>query len=212
LLENGFGEHNIQGIGDKHVPLIHNVMNTDVVVGVTDRATDQLAVTLASEAGLEFLRSRRRVPAEVMGAFGWFGYSSICNVVAAVKTARLLDLGPRHAVITVATDGADMYASDRPRLLQHHFGGRLDEAEAAAAFSRWMLGAGTDHARELTEADRRRIFNLGYYTWVEQRGVPIEAFTARRSQSFWTGLREAIPRWNEMIDEFNRRTGVLERA
>ena len=210
LLENGFGEHNIQGIGDKHVPLIHNVMNTDIVVGVSDRATDQLAVMFASAPGREYLASRRGVPRAVIEALDAFGLSSICNVVAAVKAAKLLRLGPKDAVITVATDGAAMYVSEHPRLLRRDFAEGFHAAEAAATFDRWMLGAGTDHALELTEADRRRIFNLGYFTWVEQRGVPLASFTRRRAQSFWTGLRDAVPRWDAMIDEFNRRTGALE--
>jgi hypothetical protein len=210
LLENGFGAHNIQGIGDKHVPLIHNVMNTDLVVGVSDRATDQLAVMFASAAGREFLADRRGVPTHVIQALDAFGLSSICNVLAAVKTAKLLDLGPRDAVVTVATDGSEMYASEHRRLLQRDFSDRFAAPEAAATFARWMLGAGIDHALQLTEADRRRIFNLGYFTWVEQRNVPVEAFMQRRAQSFWIGLRDALPRWNAMIDEFNRRTGALE--
>jgi cysteine synthase len=210
LLENGFGEHNIQGIGDKHVPLIHNVMNTDIVVGVSDRATDQLAVMFASAAGREYLASRRGVPEAVLEALDAFGLSSICNVVAAVKTAKLLGLGPQDAVITVATDGAEMYVSEHRRLLQRDFAGGFHAPEAAATFDRWLPGAGTDHALVLTEADRRRIFNLGYFTWVEQRGVPLAAFTRRRAQSFWIGLRDAVPRWDAMIDEFNHRTGALE--
>jgi len=185
------------------------MMATDVVVGISDRATDQLAVMFAQEAGRAHLTARG-VPANVIAALDSFGFSSICNVLAAVKTAKLLNLGAHDAVITVATDGADLYASEHPRLLQRDFCGRFGAPEAAATFARWMLGAGTDHTVELTEADRRRMFNLGYYTWVEQRGISIEAFTQRRAQSFWTGLRDAMPRWNAMIDEFNQRTGVLE--
>jgi len=209
LLENGFGEHNIQGIGDKHVPYIHNVMNTDVVTGVTDRATDQLAVLFAQKCGRAFL-AKRGVPDAVIAALDGFGLSSICNVLAAVKTAKLLGLGARDALVTVATDGAEMYASEHWRILQRDFGGHFGNAEAEAVFARWMLGAGTDYALELTEAERRRMFNLGYFTWVEQRGVPVEEFTRRREQSFWTGLRESLPRWDAAIEEFNRRTGARD--
>jgi cysteine synthase len=210
MLENGFGEHNIQGIGDKHVPLIHNVMNTDVVVGVSDRATDRLAVMFASAPGREYLVGRRGVPARVVESLDSFGLSSICNVLAAVKTSKQLGLGPRDAVITVATDGAGMYASEHRRLLLRDFSGHFGAGEAAATFTRWMLDADTTYTHELTETDRRRIFNLGYFTWVEQRGVPVDAFTRRRAQSWWTDLRDALPRWDAMIEEFNRRTGALE--
>jgi cysteine synthase len=209
LLENGFGEHNIQGIGDKHVPYIHNVMNTDVVAGVTDRATDQLAVMFAQKCGRAFL-AKRGVPDGVIAALDGFGLSSICNVLAAVKTAKLLGLGDKDALITVATDGAEMYASEHWRILHRDFGGHFGTAEAEAVFARWMLGAGTDSTLELTAADRRRMFNLGYFTWVEQRGVSVEDFNRRREQSFWTGLREALPQWDAAIAEFNDRTGARD--
>ena len=106
MLENGFGEHNIQGIGDKHIPLIHNVMNTDVVVAVSDRATDELDVLFNTDAGRAYLAERKGVPPTVVDALVHFGLSSICNVLAAIKTAKLLGLGPDDAIITVATDGA----------------------------------------------------------------------------------------------------------
>ncbi len=208
LLENGFGEHNIQGIGDKHVPLIHNVMNTDLVVAVSDRATDQLGLLASTKAGLEFLRGRG-VPEPVLGGLASFGLSSWCNVLGAIKTAKKLGLGPDDAVITVATDGAAMYHSENERTLARDFGGKVDAASAAETFGHWLYGAQEDHTLEMTEADRRRVFNLGYYTWVEQRGESIESFTARRDQSFWRGLRGAIPQWDAMIDEFNARTGAL---
>ncbi len=208
LLSNGFGEHNIQGIGDKHVPLIHNVMNTDIVTAVTDRATDQLSVLFSATAGRAYLRDRRGVPAETLAGLASLGLSSICNVLAAVKTAKYLDLGPRDVVMTVATDGAEMYETERVRITGRDFAGGFGEREAAATFGRWMLGAGTDHLLETTRADRERIFNLGYYTWVEQQGVPIEDFNARRDQAFWAGLRGKLTRWDEMIREFNARTGV----
>jgi cysteine synthase len=210
LLENGFGEHNIQGIGDKHVPLIHNVMNTDLVVGISDRATDQLGVMFSRPEGREFLRAQRRVPEPVIESLGSFGLSSLCNVLAAVKTAKALGLGPEDAILTVATDGDAMYTSEHQRSLARDFGGRFGGHEAARSFEQWMLGAGTDHTRVLDEAERRRIFNLGYFTWVEQLGVSIEDFTVRRDQSFWRGLRDRLPVWNAMIEEFNARTGARE--
>jgi cysteine synthase len=212
LLENGFGDHNIQGIGDKHVPLIHNVMNTDLVVGVSDRATDQLGVAFRRPEGREYLRTQRRVPAVVVDHLDDFGLSSLCNVVAAIKTARHLGLGPDDAVYTVATDGDAMYASEHARALERDFGGRCDAAAAARTHERWMLGTDTDHVLPLDARERRRIFNLGYFTWVEQLGVPLEDFVARREPGFWTGLRARVWGWNERITEFNARTGVRERT
>ena len=190
LLENGFGEHNIQGIGDKHVPLIHNVMNTDVVVAVSDRATDELDVLFNTDAGRAYLVERRGVDAEVVDRLRHFGFSSICNVLSAIKTAKLLGLGPDDAVITIATDGAGLYGSERAKTLAGRFGGTFGDVDAAEVFAEHLASVGTDHIVECTEQDRNRIFNLGYYTWVEQQDTPLEVFEARRSQHFWRELRE----------------------
>ena len=208
MLANGFGEHNIQGIGDKHIPLIHNVMNTDMVIGISDRATDQLSVLFASAEGIEYLRGRRRVPASVLSALPAFGLSSICNILAAVKTAKYLRLGRGDVVITLATDGAAMYESERERILARDFPGGFRLIDAAEVFSRWMLAAGLDNLLETTMADRNRIFNLGYFTWVEQQEVSLSDFESRRDQQFWTALRDLLPVWDAMIEEFNQRTGL----
>ncbi len=208
MLANGFGDHNIQGIGDKHIPLIHNVMNTDFVAGISDRATDQLSLLFATGTGLEHLRARRGVPEAAIEALPAFGLSSICNVLAAVKTAKYLSLGPDDVVITVATDGAEMYESERQRITARDFPDGFDARDAAEVFGRWLLAAGTDNLLETTLADRERIFNLGYFTWVEQQGVSLADFQARRDQRFWTGLRDLLPAWDAMIGEFNDRTGL----
>jgi cysteine synthase A len=208
MLYNGFGEHNIQGIGDKHIPLIHNVYNTDIVTAVSDRATDHLAVLFGSPAGLAYLAERRHVPEEVLSCLGSFGLSSICNVVAAVKVAKYLGLGPDDVVATVATDGAEMYESERKKVTARDFPDGFDAVAAGEAFGRWMLAAGTDHLIELSTRDRERIFNLGYFTWVEQQGISVEDFVARRRQPYWSALRQKLAKWDEMIKEFNARSGV----
>jgi cysteine synthase len=208
MLANGFGEHNIQGIGDKHIPLIHNVMNTDMVIGISDRATDQLSVLFASAEGIEYLRGRRRVPASVLHALPAFGLSSICNILAAVKTAKYLRLGRDDVVITVATDGAAMYGSERERILARDFPEGFRLVDAAEVFGRRMLAADSDNLLETTLADRDRIFNLGYFTWVEQQGVSLPDFESRRDQQFWMALRDLLPAWDAMIEEFNQRTGL----
>lgn len=208
LLCNGFGEHNIQGIGDKHVPLIHNVMNTDVAVAVSDSATDCLGLLFNTPAGRDYLVARRGVPAALVAALDSFGLSSICNVIAAIKTARYYGLGPDDLVLTVATDGAEMYGSERDKALARYFPGGFDQVHAGEVFGRYMLGAATDHLLELSTIDRSRVFNLGYYTWVEQQGVSVAEFDVRRRASFWTGLHALLPAWDAMIDEFNARTGL----
>ena len=207
MLENGFGEHNIQGIGDKHIPLIHNVMNTDVVVGISDHATDQLNVVFNTPVGRDYLVRRRGVPAEIVEQLDSFGLSSICNVLAAIAIARHEGLGPDDVIVTVATDGAAMYRTEREKAEARDFAGGFDEIAAAETVGRFLLGAGeSQHVLDLTPVERRRIFNLGYFTWVEQQGISFDEFVRRRAPSFWKELREIMPVWDEMIDEFNERT------
>jgi cysteine synthase len=207
MLENGFGEHNIQGIGDKHIPLIHNVMNTDTVVGISDRATDQLNVLFNTTAGRDYLVGRRGVPPAVVDALDSFGLSSICNVLAAIAVARHDRLGPDDVIVTVATDGATMYRTERDKVLLRDFAGGFDEAAAAEAFGHHVLGGGDgQQLLDLSPADRRRIFNLGYFTWVEQQGVEFDQFVARREPGFWRDLRTILPVWDALIEAFNERT------
>ncbi len=205
LLYNGFGDHNIQGIGDKHVPLIHNVMNTDVVTAVSDAATDSLGLLFNVGPGRENLSSRRGVGRAFLEQASSLGLSSLCNLLAAIKTAKYYDYGPDDIVMSVATDGAEMYESERRKAIDARFNGRFDDLAAAEVFGQHLLGCTTDHLIELRESDRHRIFNLGYYTWVEQQKVPLASFEARRQQTFWQDLRRIVPRWDAMIAEFNQR-------
>ena len=205
MLYNGFGEHNIQGIGDKHIPLIHNVMNTDVVCGISDRATDDVNLLFNTGAGIEYLHQRRKIDRTVLNLLPGLGVSSICNVLGAIKMAKYFGWGPDDVVLTVATDGAEMYASERIRTNQRRFGAAFDTYHAAEVYGQHLLGASTDHVLELSECDRRRIFNLGYFTWVEQRGVSIADFVARSDQTFWTELRGLLRVWDDLIEEFNGR-------
>jgi len=208
MLYNGFGEHNIQGIGDKHIPLIHNVMNTDVVTAVSDRSTDRLNVLFNTDVGRHYLVHGHRVPPYVVEALGSFGLSSICNVLAAIKVAKHFGLGPHDVIVTVATDGAAMYQTELEKTRARHFSRGFDEVAAAEVFAECLRGVAADHLRVLDDAERTRIFNLGYFTWVEQQGVSIEEFTARRPQRFWRDLRSLLPVWDQMIIEFNARVGA----
>jgi cysteine synthase len=210
MLYNGFGEHNIQGIGDKHIPLIHNVMNTDVAVAVSDRATDRLGLLFGTDIGRGHLARRRRVAESVLAQLPSLGLSSICNILGAIKTAKYYGLGSDDVVVTVATDGAAMYHSEREIAAAKYFPDGFDEVAAGEVFGEHLLGAATDNLRELTYEERSRIFNLGYYTWVEQQGVSLEDFQARREPAFWEGIRAQVEGWDALVDELNARTGVLE--
>jgi cysteine synthase len=208
MLENGFGEHNIQGIGDKHIPLIHNVMNTDVVAAVSDEATDELDVLFNTPAGHTYLAERHGADPALLDHLTHMGFSAICNVLAAIKTAKLLGYGANDAIITIATDGGALYPSERVKTLASRFDDNFGEVEAAEVFGRHLAHVGTDNMIDCTERDKNRIFNLGYYTWVEQQGTPVEIFEARRSQSFWRAVRAHAPVWDGLIGEFNARVAL----
>jgi cysteine synthase A len=210
MLCNGYGEHNIQGIGDKHIPLIHNVMNTDVVIGVSDLASDSLNALFGGNVGRSYLAGRRKIDPDVIRAFDDIGISGLANIIAAIKLARHLDLGANDVIMTLATDSAQLYASERQSFLTRRYDG-FDEVNAGEIFSRHLEGVVDDHVLELTHFDRKRIFNLGYFTWVEQQGVTLDAFDRRKEPRFWRGLVDSIPAWDRMIDEFNAEVGA-ERA
>lgn len=202
LLYNGYGEHNIQGIGDKHVPLIHNVMGSDFVIGVSDAASDNLNLLFNTTVGRQFLARRLGLGQEALAALGDLGLSSIANIVGAIKYAKYMDLGADDAVLTVATDGAAMYETELG-LAEKRLGRPFDALAAAEVFGRYLLGAATDHTVELDRRGRERIFNLGYYTWVEQQGIDLADFDARRDQGWWDSLVDLVPRWDAMIVDFN---------
>lgn len=203
LLYNGFGDHNIQGIGDKHVAFIHNVMGTDYVIGVSDHATDGLNAVYNTTVGRRYLSSRRGLNQEALASLGNLGLSSIANILGAIKYAKYNKLGPDDVVLSVATDGAALYETELGLAERKFFPNGLDEVGAAETFGRYLLGCSTDHMIELDRLGRERIFNLGYYTWVEQQGVSVEDFNMRRAQAFWDGLMDLVPAWDRMIEDFN---------
>ena len=209
MLCNGYGEHNIQGIGDKHIPLIHNVMNTDLVIGVSDLATDSLNLLFGGNVGRSYMAGRRKIDPEVVGRFDDIGISGLANIVAAIKVAKHLDLGADDVIMTVATDSALLYASERQSFMTRRYPDGLDEVNAGEIFSRHLEGIVDDHVLELTHLDRKRIFNLGYYTWVEQQGVAISDFDRRRDQRFWRELVDSVPIWDRCIEEFNLEVGAV---
>ena len=208
LLYNGFGEHNIQGIGDKHIPYIHNVMATDFVAGVSDRATDRLNLLFNTDVGRKYLTTRHGLAEDAVASLSALGFSSICNVLAAIKTAKYLKSGPDDLFLTVATDSAAMYGTEQAKAMVDHFPGGFDAIGAGEVFGEHLAGASVDHLAELSHVDRERIFNLGYFTWVEQQGVSVEDFSARRNQSYWRNLRNLPGDWDAMIAEFNGRAGT----
>ena len=208
LLMNGYGGHNIQGIGDKHVPFIHNALNTDYVIAVSDKASDALNLLFNTTVGRGYLASRTGLGQETLGGLADLGLSSIANVLAAIKYAKYQGLGTNDAVLTVATDGSEMYGTELDKESRATFGGNFDGLAAAEVFGRYLLGAATDNMKEMTRPDREGIFNLGYYTWVEQQGVSLADFDARRDPNFWDDMMDMVPIWDGLIDDFNSEAGV----
>ena len=202
LLYNGYGEHNIQGIGDKHVPLIHNVMNSDYVVGVSDEATNNLNLLFNTDEGREYLTNRRGLNKEFVGRLPEFGFSSIANIIASIKLAKKMKLTKDDAIITVATDGADLYETELAKT-KKQFSKIYDQITCAEIFAKNFDAISIDHTLELSQIDKERIFNLGYYTWVEQQGTSLEEFENRRNQSFWDKHYKNMISLDEKIKEFN---------
>ena len=204
---NGFGEHNIQGIGDKHVPLIHNVMNTDVV-DRGERPRDRHAATLFNtDEGRRYLVERRGVDPALVAALDNFGISSICNIVAAVKLAKYFDLGPDDVVLTVATDGAEMYGSEVRKAIMRYFGNRFDAVSAGETWGRRSPARRRPCARaqpRRPQADvQPRLFHLG-----RAAGRLARRFPGASRRSFWDGLLDLAPAWDAMIEKFNAESGA----
>jgi hypothetical protein len=175
---------------------------------VSDLASDSLNVLFGGNVGRSYLAGRRRIDPDVMRSFDDIGISGLANIVAAVKVAKHLDLGAEDVIMTVATDSASLYASERQSFLARRYRDGFDEVNAGEIFSRHLEGIADDHVLELSHFDRKRIFNLGYFTWVEQQGVAIDDFDRRRNPRFWRGLVDSIPAWNRLIDEFNAEVGA----
>ncbi|NMC69283.1 MAG: pyridoxal-phosphate dependent enzyme [Myxococcales bacterium] len=209
LLLNGFGAHRIEGIGDKHVPWVHNLRNTDLVADIPDEDCIRLMRLFNEPAGRKWLERRGVAPA-VTGRLDLLGISSIANLLASIKMARYFELGSNDVVLTIATDSMEMYQS---RLEEYRkLEGEYTEFHAAADLERRLHGQTTDHVQELGYWDRKRMHNLKYYTWVEQQGKTSEELNAQwYDPEWWNRHFHTVEEWDEKIREFNRRTGLLEK-
>jgi cysteine synthase A len=197
LLNNGFGSHRIEGIGDKHVPWIHNILNTDFVT----------VVRLFNEPeGRKYL-AKKGVPETVISQLDLLGFSGIANMLSAIKFAKWNELGKNDIVLFVLTDSMELYGS-RITEYKESFGA-FDNYAAAEAYSRSLMGISTDAMQELTYPDRKRLHNLKYYTWVEQQGRSYEEIQAQwYDPNYWTDLQKQIPEIDDLIVEFNAKAGL----
>lgn len=207
LLENGFGAHRIEGIGDKHVPWIHNVKNTDLVVAIDDEAVVNISRLFNEPAGREYLEEVG-VPAELVGQLDLLGFSGISNVLTAIKMARYYQMDSNDIVLTVLTDSMELY---RSRIEEMHAEfGAYSEANAAADYARFLAGASTDNMLELRYTDRRRVHNLKYFTWVEQQGKTYEEIQDQwYDPEYWTRIQALTPQIDELIVDFNQKVGLI---
>ena len=208
LLENGFGAHRIEGIGDKHVPWVHNVKNTDMVMAIDDEDSMGFIRLCNEPAGKKYLRSLG-LKDEFIDQLPLMGISGAANVIMAAKMAKYYELTSKDVILTVFTDSMEMYGSRLKEMEEEH--GPYTDMDAAADHARHVLGVRTDGLLELTYAERRRVHNLKYYTWVEQQGKTSEELNAQwyDAEEYWGGIHATADKIDERIEEFNRLTGLL---
>jgi len=207
LLENGFGAHRIEGIGDKHVPWIHNVKNTDLITAIDDNAVVNLSRLFNEKAGREYL-AKKGIPEHIVANLDLLGFSGIANLLSAIKMAKYYEMGEGDIILTVLTDSMQLYQS---RLQEMHAEfGEYTEIDAAAHFSRFLEGENTSNLLDLTYQDKRRVHNLKYYTWVEQQGKTYEEILDQwYDPTYWTGYQSQVEEIDVLIEEFNDKVGLI---
>jgi cysteine synthase len=206
LLMNGFGAHRIEGIGDKHVPWIHNVKNTDVVTAIDDEDCMRILRLFNEKDGHNFLRSAG-INKNIIDDLHLIGISGIGNIISAIKTAKYFEMSSDDIIVTIATDSADMYKSRLDELSAER--GKYSDIQAARDFEKCILGTRCDSMKELNYNDRKSIHNLKYFTWVEQQGKSIEELNQLwNDREIWIKLFSQVERWDELINDFNAKTGL----
>ncbi|MDF1540345.1 MAG: pyridoxal-5-phosphate-dependent protein subunit beta [Candidatus Thorarchaeota archaeon] len=205
---NGYGGHRIEGIGDKHVPWIHNVKNSDMIIAIDDNDPMNLIRLFNEPAGHKYLINEIGISEELVSQLDLLGISSIANILMSIKFAKYYELTGNDVVLTIATDSMEMYQS------------RLKEATTAQGeytkdsairdhYSR-LHGQKTDAMIELNYYDRKRVHHLKYFTWIEQQGFQTEELNRQwYDKNYWTSIQESTPKIDEMIVEFNEHVGLL---
>ena len=208
LLENGFGGHRIEGIGDKHVPWIHNARNTDMVTGIDDEDCMRLIRLFNETPGHAHLLSQG-VPEDIVEKLDLLGISGVANLLSAIKFAKYYELNEHDVVLTVLTDSMELYGSRLVELAEQR--GPYTETQAAVDLHAHLHGIKTDHTLELRYNDRKRIHNLKYFTWVEQLGKSVDELDAQWYDypGYWARIHESVGAIDERIEAFNDRVGLL---
>ena len=207
ILENGFGGHRIEGIGDKHIPWIHNVKNTDMVIDIDDEDSQRLLRLFNDPAGHDYLRAAG-VDEDTIANLSLLGISGIANVLCCVKLAKYYELTEHDVVATVLTDSAAMYGSRIQELAEQY--GPYDGTAAAVDHALHLLGLRTDSMAELNYYDRKRVHNLKYYTWVEQQGRTAQELNDLWYGTVWDDVHRQADQLDALINAFNEEAGVLK--
>jgi cysteine synthase len=201
ILENGFGDHRIEGIGDKHIPWIHNLRETDAAIGVDDELPVRFMRLFNEPAGRKILLENG-VSRDLIDQLELMGISSIGNMIGAIKMAKYYEFDEHDVVFTVFTDSMAMYMSRLQELEAER--GAYDQRQADRDYDR-LSGISLDHVLELSHVDKRRVHQLKYFTWVEQLGKSVDELRAQWSdhKNYWSCLRTQTEALDRMIDEFN---------
>lgn len=209
LLLNGYGTHRLEGIGDKHVPWIHNVRNTDVAIGIDDDDAINLMRLFNEPAGRKFLTDEVGVPEELVTNLELLGISSIANVLMSIKFAKYYELTRTDILLTVFTDSMELYQSRLREARERH--GVYLEKDAIRDFHKHLAAIKTDSMMELTHYDRKRIHHLKYFTWIEQQMFDLDELNRQwyDYESYWTETQKLTPRIDELIVQFNEKVGLL---
>jgi cysteine synthase len=209
MLLNGYGDHRIEGIGDKHVPWIHNVRNTDLVAAIDDEACVSLVRLFNEPQGQKYLVARG-VPEGMIEKLPLLGISGIGNLLSAIKFAKYFELAGRDVVLTVLTDSMELYGTRIEEMRKVR--GPYSALHAAGDYHRYLMGESTANMMELGQVDRRRIHNLKYFTWIEQQEKSLEELNAQWNDfpDFWERIHRQVEEMDRLIENFNERTGVLK--
>ena len=208
LLNNGFGDHRIEGIGDKHIPWIHNVKNTDMVIAIDDNDALAMFRLFNEPAGQEYLRANG-VSEDLIEKLNWVGISGAANILSCIKFAKYYELTENDMLMTVLTDSAVMYQS-RLAEMKDERGREYNAMDAAIDHNKSVLGVRTDSMEELTYISKKRIHNLKYYTWIEQQGYELEDLNAQwyDYDNYWGKLHKMGPELDKLIENFNKMVEV----
>jgi len=206
LLMNGFGGHRIEGIGDKHVPWIHNVKNTDAVTAIDDEQPLRILRLFNEPEGKSFLKNLK-VDEEVIEKLPYLGLSSISNLISSIKLAKYYELNENDIIFTVFTDSKEMYNSRLKEMNENW--GAYSERQAELDWSVILKNQGIDYFKELTYYDKKTIHNLKYFTWIEQQGKEVDELNAQwYDENYWEERFNSARVWDKYIKEFNEKVGL----